>query len=166
MQSPLLDSSDWCYRRLLGSYPAAFREHFAADMALVFRVMCREAYTESGASGLVRLWLPSRQDSLTGFVLPFVGEQSLRFDLVEVLRLEGLLTTLETVTSASGLTLAVAVLALALLSGLFLAVIVTLIGLAYNLIASATGGLVVEMKTLGGPDGRQAKAPSEPTGTG
>ncbi len=58
MQSPLLVSSDWFYRRLLGSYPAAFREHFAADMALVFRAMCREAYAESGAGGLVRLWLP------------------------------------------------------------------------------------------------------------
>ena len=118
------------------------------------------------AAGLLRQWLASWQEAVIGFDLPFVGEQSLRFDLVEVLRLEGLLTTLETVTSASGLTLAVAVLALALLSGLFLAVTVTLMGLAYNLIASATGGLVVEMKTLGGPDGRQAKAPSEPTGTG
>ena len=58
MQSPLLVCSDWFYRRLLGSYPAAFREHFAGDMALVFRAMCREAYTESGAGGLVRLWLP------------------------------------------------------------------------------------------------------------
>ncbi len=58
MQSPLLVSSDWFYRRLLGSYPAAFREHFAGDMALVFQAMCREAYAESGAGGLVRLWLP------------------------------------------------------------------------------------------------------------
>jgi hypothetical protein len=58
MQSRLLVSSDWFYRRLLGSYPAAFREHFAADMALVFQAMCREVYAESGAGGLVRLWLP------------------------------------------------------------------------------------------------------------
>jgi hypothetical protein len=58
IQSRLLASSDWLYRQLLRSYPAAFRDHFAADMALVFRAMCREAYAESGPGGLASLWLP------------------------------------------------------------------------------------------------------------
>jgi hypothetical protein len=58
MQAPLLASCDWLYRRLLRSYPPAFREHFAADMALVFRAMCRVAYAESGPGGLASLWLP------------------------------------------------------------------------------------------------------------
>jgi hypothetical protein len=40
------------------------------------------------------------------------------------------------------------VLILALVSGLILALIVVLVGLSYNLLASATGGVVVEMKAL------------------
>jgi hypothetical protein len=50
--------------------------------------------------------------------------------------------------SASGLVLALAVLALALVSGFLLAMIVILVGLAYNFLASATGGVVVEMHAL------------------
>ena len=48
MQARLLASSDWLYRQLLRSYPPAFREHFAADMAQVFRTVCREAYSDTG----------------------------------------------------------------------------------------------------------------------
>ncbi len=58
IQSRLLSCSDWFYRLLLHFYPAAFREHFAADMAQVFRTICRDVYAESGAGGLARLWLP------------------------------------------------------------------------------------------------------------
>ena len=64
MQAPLLASSDWLYRHLLQFYPAAFREHYARDMAQVFRTMCREAYTESGPGGLFWLWLPVLWDSV------------------------------------------------------------------------------------------------------
>jgi len=64
MQAPLLASSDWLYRQLLRSYPPAFREHFAAEMAQVFRTTCREAYAESGPGGLAWLWLPVMWDWL------------------------------------------------------------------------------------------------------
>jgi hypothetical protein len=37
---------------------------------------------------------------------------------------------------------------MALASGLFLAVIIMLTGLAYNLLASVTGGVVVEMSAV------------------
>ena len=57
MQSRLLSASDSFYRRLLQAYPPAFREHFAPEMAVVFRTMCREAYAESGIGGLAGLGL-------------------------------------------------------------------------------------------------------------
>lgn len=104
----------------------------------------------TGAAVALHRWLASWQEASLGFELPLVGEQSLTFDLVELLRLEGVLSFLDTVTAASALTLILAVLALAVVSGLLLALIVTLVGLAYNLVASATGGLVVEMKPLAG----------------
>lgn len=58
MQLRLLAASDWLYRQLLRSYPAAFRAHFASEIAQVFRTMCRETYNASGAGGLLWLWLP------------------------------------------------------------------------------------------------------------
>lgn len=119
-----------------------------------------------GAAVVLRDWLEGWQQASVGFNLPLIGEQSFSFDLVEPLGLEGVLSTLQAITAASGVTLVFGVLALALVSGLLLAVIVTLVGLAYNLIASTTGGLVVEMKPLAGPEGRRAMPPSDPPGTG
>ena len=62
MESRLLSASDSFYRWLLQSYPPAFREHFAPDMAVVFRTMCQEAYAESGIGGLAGLGLPVMWD--------------------------------------------------------------------------------------------------------
>jgi hypothetical protein len=120
----------------------------------------------AGAANLLWRWLKSWQAASLRFELPLIGEQFLTLDLVEMLRLQRVLSTLETVTAASGVTLVLAVLALALVSGLSLAVIVTLVGLAYNMFASATGGLVLEMKPLAGPQKQKAKDPSGPPGTG
>jgi hypothetical protein len=66
---------------------------------------------------------------------------------------------LKTVTSVSGAVLLLAVLILALVSGVFLAVTVALVGLAYNLLASAMGGLVVDMAAV---QEQQESAGSEP----
>ena len=118
----------------------------------------------TGAAAVVHRWLESWQGASVGFELPLIGEQSLSFDLVELLRLEGVLSTLEAVTAASAVTLVLVVLALAVVSGLLLAAIVALVGLAYNLVASATGGLVVELKPLGGPEKQRAEA--KPPGSG
>jgi len=120
----------------------------------------------TGSAVLLRRWLESWQEASLGFELPLVGEQFLTFDVVELLRLERLLSFLETVTPASAVTLALVVLALAVVSGLLLAVIVTLVGLAYNMVASATGGLVVELKPIAGQERQPAREPSEPPGTG
>jgi hypothetical protein len=67
---------------------------------------------------------------------------------VQFLGLDGVLGLSQTLASASGLVLLLAVLALALGSGLLLALIVILVGLAYNLLASVTGGVVVEMHSV------------------
>ena len=48
--------------------------------------------------------------------------------------------------SASLPVLALAVLVMALVSGVLLAIIIALVGLVYNLLAAATGGLGVEMR--------------------
>jgi hypothetical protein len=99
------------------------------------------------ALGLVSLlynWLASWQE----LSIDLLGQEIARFDLVQFLGLEGALGLLQTVTSVSGAILLLAVLVLALVSGVFLAVIVALVGLAYNLLASATGGLVVEMAAV------------------
>jgi len=127
------------------------------------------AFLPSLACGLLAMglavtlhrWLTSWQQASLGFNLPLVGEQSLTFDLVELLRLERLLSFLDTVTAASAVTLILVVLALAVVSGLLLAAIVTLVGLAYNLVASATGGLVVELEPVPGrrPPARDTREP-------
>jgi hypothetical protein len=62
MAPRLLIFSDWLYCRLLQIYPRQFREHFAAEMAQVFRSLCSTIYAELGKSGLARLWLPTLWD--------------------------------------------------------------------------------------------------------
>jgi hypothetical protein len=64
MELRLLASSDWLYRWLLRSYPPAFREHFATDMAVVFRTLCQDTYAESGAGALLWLWLAVLWDGI------------------------------------------------------------------------------------------------------
>ena len=53
MQPHWLTLSDWMYRILLQAYPASFRERFAAEMAQVFGCLCRDAYVQSGAGGVL-----------------------------------------------------------------------------------------------------------------
>jgi Na+-translocating ferredoxin:NAD+ oxidoreductase RnfA subunit len=97
-----------------------------------------------GLAGLVRSWLENWQD----LTISLLGQEIARVDLVQFLGLDGVLEISQTLASASGLVLALAVLALALVSGFLLAMIVILVGLAYNLLASATGGVVVEMHAV------------------
>jgi hypothetical protein len=97
-----------------------------------------------GLAGLVRGWLESWQD----LTISLLGQEIARVDLVQFLGLDGVLGISQTLASASGLVLALAVLVLALVSGFLLAMIIILVGLAYNLLASATGGVVVEMHAV------------------
>lgn len=103
-----------------------------------------------GLAALVYRWLQSWQE----VPISLLGQEITTFDFVELLGLERLMQVLQVVTSASGAVLALSVLALALCSGLLLALIIVFVGLAYNGLASATGGVVVEMQAL------PAKAPS------
>ena len=94
-----------------------------------------------GLAGVVRRWLENWQ-KLTINVL---GQEVATFDLVQFLNLDGVLSSLQVLGSVSILGLILAVLILALLSGALLAAIIILVGLAYNLLSSATGGVVLEM---------------------
>jgi hypothetical protein len=62
MQPRGLALSERMYRILLQAYPASFRKRFAAEMAQVFDCLGREAYAQSGAGGLLRLWQPTLWD--------------------------------------------------------------------------------------------------------
>lgn len=52
----MFSASVRCYRMLLLSYPPAFREVFAQEMAQTFRDCCRQAIAERGGQGLALLW--------------------------------------------------------------------------------------------------------------
>jgi hypothetical protein len=94
-----------------------------------------------GGASLAIRWLESWQE----LTISFLGQEIARFDLVEFLGLDRALGLLQSLATVSVPVLLLAVLALALVSGALLALIVTLVGFAYNLLASATGGLIVEM---------------------
>lgn len=110
-----------------------------------------------GLSGLAYRWLQGWQE----VPISLLGRQITTFDFVEMLGLEGVVRVLQVVTSASGAVLALGVLALALLSGLLLALITLVVGLAYNGLAAATGGIVVEMQAL--PPKKKPPANEPPT---
>jgi hypothetical protein len=97
-----------------------------------------------GLGALARNWLENWRE----LTISLVGQEIVRFDLVQLLGLEKVLELLQALTLASGPVLFLAVLALALISGIVLALIVLLAGFAYNLLALATGGLVVEMAAV------------------
>ena len=105
-----------------------------------------------GLAVLAYRWLQNWQD----VPITLLGREITTFDFVELLGLEGVVHVLQVVTSASWAVLALSVLALALLSGLLLALITLVVGLAYNGLAAATGGIVVDMQAL------PAKEPSPP----
>jgi hypothetical protein len=92
-------------------------------------------------AGLASGWLESWQD----LTIAFLGQEIARFDLISFFHLDGVLEFLQTLTAASVPIMLLMVLGMAIIAGILLAVIIMLTGLAYNLIASATGGIVVEM---------------------
>jgi hypothetical protein len=95
-------------------------------------------------AGVVLEWLGGWQD----LTISFLGQELASFDLVQFFGLEELTGYLQGLTAVSVWALVLAALAMALVAGAVLAVIIILVGLAYNLLASATGGLVVEMDTV------------------
>jgi len=103
-----------------------------------------------GLAALLRHWLEAWQE----VTISLLGQEVARLDLVQLLELRKVLAVAQGVTSASLPVLFLVVLGLALAGGVLLAVLGLLAGLCYNLLASATGGLVVEMAAL-----QEIKAP-------
>ena len=101
-------------------------------------------------------WLESWED----VPISLLGQEIVRLDFVHLLGLEKVLDVLQTLASASGAVLVLVVLALALVSGLLLALVIGLVGLGYNLLAAATGGVVVEMVAVGKSTGRDSASTS------
>ena len=89
-------------------------------------------------------WLESWQD----LTISVLGQEIARFDLIEFFGLDGVLELLQALAAASVPTMLLVVLGMAVISGILLAVIIMLTGLAYNLLAATTGGVVVEMSAV------------------
>jgi hypothetical protein len=92
--------------------------------------------------------------------ISLLGQELARIDLVRALGLERLMETLHQISTASPLVVLMAVVWLALLSGLLAAALVLLAGFAYNGLASLTGGVVVEVSTH--PARGRGPSPEEP----
>jgi hypothetical protein len=111
-----------------------------------------------GLSNLAFRWLQGWQE----VNISLLGQELVRLDLVHTLGLDKLLRGLQVLTTASLPVLLLAVLSMALVSGMLLAIIIALVGLVYNLLATGTGGLVLEMNAVGRREGtEQAPAPGQ-----
>jgi hypothetical protein len=93
---------------------------------------------------VVLQWLEGWQD----LTISILGQEIARFDLVQFLGLDRVVESLQAVAAVSGWALLLAVVVVAVTAGVVLAVLIILIGLAYNLLAAGTGGVVVEMKPV------------------
>jgi hypothetical protein len=65
--------SERLYQRLLRAYPAAFRRQYGAQMMQVFLDCCRVAYQQSGARGVLQLWIPTLGDLVGNAVAEHVS---------------------------------------------------------------------------------------------
>lgn len=86
-------------------------------------------------------WLKSWQS----ISLNLWGQDVTQIDLVRLLGLENVLIQLQVFGGLSLPVLLLTVMVLALLSGILVAFTVLVVGLTYNLLASATGGLTIEL---------------------
>lgn len=110
-----------------------------------------------GLAGVVLEWLGGWQD----LTISVLGQELASFDLVQFFGLEELLGYLEGLTAVSVWVFLLAALLMALAAGAVLAVIIILVGIGYNLLAAATGGLVVEMDSVARRD--QGPTTNDPT---
>ena len=98
-----------------------------------------------GVVQVLRRWLEGWEE----ITLSVLGKEVASFDLVHVLGLADLMHWLQTIGGASWLLVALVVLVLGLIAGLALAAMTVLAGLVYNLLATATGGVVVDAAVVG-----------------
>jgi hypothetical protein len=61
------------YRALLLAFPAPFRRAYGDEMARAFRDLCRDAWRESGAGGVLALWPGALRDLLLAASAEHVG---------------------------------------------------------------------------------------------
>ena len=61
------------YRALLLAFPAPFRRAYGDEMARAFRDLCRDAWQESGAGGVLALWPGALRDLLLAASAEHVG---------------------------------------------------------------------------------------------
>jgi hypothetical protein len=61
------------YRTLLLAFPAPFRRAYGDEMARAFRDLCRDAWRESGAGGVLALWPGALRDLLLAASAEHVG---------------------------------------------------------------------------------------------
>jgi len=92
-----------------------------------------------GIVQLLRHWLEGWQQ----IRIELLGHEVVNFDLVHQLGLTEFLRWMQVIAGLSWLAVILIGLLLALLIGLILATIAILLGLLYNLLASATGGVVL-----------------------
>jgi len=111
-------------------------------LALLPSVLC--AVLGMGIVQVLRRWLEGWEE----ISISLLGKEIASFDLVRLLGLTEFLKWLQAIGGASWLAMALVVLILGLFTGLVLAAITILAGLAYNLLASATGGVVVDADVL------------------
>jgi len=97
-----------------------------------------------GIVQVLRRWLEGWEE----ISISLLGQEIATFDLVQKLGLTEFLDSLQVIAGASWLAVALIVLLLGLFTGLVLAAITILAGLAYNLLATATGGVVVDAAVL------------------
>ena len=100
------------------------------------------------ACGPIALWVAANAhrwiESWHELPISLFGQEVARIDLVQALGLQHVAETLNAAASASPLIVLVSVAWLAAAVGLFLSVGALLLGLAYNGLASITGGIIVE----------------------
>jgi hypothetical protein len=93
-------------------------------------------------SHLAQSWVASWQ----AMTINLLGQEVARIDLVHVLGLEQIVEFLHAVTAASPLVILVSIAWIAIALGLLLATAALFLGLAYNGLASLTGGVIIEAR--------------------
>jgi hypothetical protein len=90
---------------------------------------------------VLRLWLESWQT----FTISALGRDLGSVDLISTLRLTAALERLQALDASGPMAILSVTFALSLAGGLLLALVISLVGLAYNFLAWLTGGLVLEL---------------------
>jgi len=84
--SKVVECSCRLFRRLLVAYPKAHREEYGAAILQLFRDQCRDAWSESGARGVVGFWLRALCDLMKTSVLEHLSNINRRKSMLNSFR--------------------------------------------------------------------------------